>query len=548
MSAMNTSFETKTQASKRRASHEESKSSIAYPSRTLVHAKLEMTNPGDQDEQEADAVANEVVSGGKIARKISGGGGSSGIVVSRKMESRLLQSQGGGQPMPQGLRSMMEDAFGQDFQQVRLHTDSEAASISSSIGAKAFSHGSDIYFNRGEFAPETTAGQHLVAHELTHVLQGGLSVRRKGGDDSIDSEVKTDNTHEKVTDCRIEVLEIRDCIRSIKEYFSDIADDAVEELQLDSSEVPALISSICGVVGGIGTILGVAFPTGGVVLGASSSILGGGLSIYDNRQQKSVSSKNASTESLARKIKKKVAEAFEELLQQLDDTKCENGSIKYDKSTKDKIFSLKLQVKSQYDNIKENLKAQILAVRKMNNISFRLSGYEYLGDGLVSPKWDMGYYLAVLNGHFVTGGFDKEGFFHVTNMDFESSFPQENIIQNSYLKKQSLGFKDETIALLKSKMTPVEITYVKKNTRRFKLLTKDPDRISRRVSTILEERASPHNEGGDDYCLIERSRTISPSQAEIISKYFPGEIYYELSPSQEKLVKSILDNITITNK
>lgn len=176
---MNTSFEPKTLEPKRRASQEESQSAISYPSRTIVHAKLEMTSPGDRDEQEADAVANEVVSGGKIARKISGGGGSSGIAVSRQMESRLLQQQGGGQPMPSGLRSKMESSFGRDLSQVRLHTDSNAVSMSNSIHAMAFTHGNDIYFNRGQFSPETSAGQHLVAHELTHVVQGTGKVGRE---------------------------------------------------------------------------------------------------------------------------------------------------------------------------------------------------------------------------------------------------------------------------------------------------------------------------------------------------------------------------------
>lgn len=170
---MNTSFEPKTQEPKRRASHEERQSAISYPSRTIVHAKLEMTSPGDQDEQEADAVANEVVNGGKIARKISGGGGSSGIAVPRQMESRLMHSQGGGEPLPSGLRSQMESGFGRDFSQVRLHTGSNAAALSSSIHAKAFSYGNDIYFNQGQFSPQTVQGQHLVAHELTHVVQGG---------------------------------------------------------------------------------------------------------------------------------------------------------------------------------------------------------------------------------------------------------------------------------------------------------------------------------------------------------------------------------------
>ena len=81
--------------------------------------------------------------------------------------------------MPTGLRNMMESGFGQDFSHVRLHCDSEAASLSSSIHAKAFTHGSDIYFNQGQFSPYTSEGQKLMAHELTHVVQGTGTVERK---------------------------------------------------------------------------------------------------------------------------------------------------------------------------------------------------------------------------------------------------------------------------------------------------------------------------------------------------------------------------------
>lgn len=156
----------------------------SYSSRTIVHPKLEMTEPGDHDEQEADAVANTIVKGGKISRKISGGSDSSGITVSNQMESQLNHLQGGGQAMPTGLRSMMESGFGQDFSHVRLHTDSEAADMSSSISARAFTHGNDIYFNRGQFSPNTSEGQKLVAHELTHVVQGGGKVARKEDKDN----------------------------------------------------------------------------------------------------------------------------------------------------------------------------------------------------------------------------------------------------------------------------------------------------------------------------------------------------------------------------
>ena len=152
---------------------------MEQPSQTVVHAKLEMTNPDSQEEAEADAAANDIVQDGKIARSILAGSSDGGMAVSSQMEGRLNSLQGGGQVMPDGLRNMMERGFNRDFSQVRLHTDGEAASLSSSIHAKAFTHGNDIYFNQGQFSPNTPEGQKLMAHELTHVVQGGGKIARE---------------------------------------------------------------------------------------------------------------------------------------------------------------------------------------------------------------------------------------------------------------------------------------------------------------------------------------------------------------------------------
>lgn len=152
---------------------------VSYPSWTIVHAQLEMTESGDEDEREADSVAEIVASGGTIQRKISAGVSSSGVAFPSRLEGQLHQSLGGGQSMPSSLRESMENSFGQDFSQVRLHTDSQAAELSRSISARAFTYGNDVYFNREQYAPGTTEGQRLIAHELTHVVQQDRKVARE---------------------------------------------------------------------------------------------------------------------------------------------------------------------------------------------------------------------------------------------------------------------------------------------------------------------------------------------------------------------------------
>jgi hypothetical protein len=69
----------------------------------------------------------------------------------------------------------MQSQFGADFSRVRIHTDQPAADLSRSLGARAFTHGPDIYFGPNEYRPTTSAGRHVLAHELTHVVQQGAA-------------------------------------------------------------------------------------------------------------------------------------------------------------------------------------------------------------------------------------------------------------------------------------------------------------------------------------------------------------------------------------
>ncbi|XHX77633.1 MAG: DUF4157 domain-containing protein [Stenomitos frigidus ULC029] len=83
------------------------------------------------------------------------------------LESRLSSSQGGGNPLPQEVRSFMEPRFGADFSQVRVHTGNEAVQMNQDLSAQAFTHKQDVYFGAGK----SPAKDALTAHELTHVVQ-----------------------------------------------------------------------------------------------------------------------------------------------------------------------------------------------------------------------------------------------------------------------------------------------------------------------------------------------------------------------------------------
>lgn len=76
-----------------------------------------------------------------------------------------------GQPLDGATRQLMESRFGEDFSEVRVHTDSQAADSALAVDALAYAVGRNVVFGRGQFASGTSAGQELLAHELTHVVQ-----------------------------------------------------------------------------------------------------------------------------------------------------------------------------------------------------------------------------------------------------------------------------------------------------------------------------------------------------------------------------------------
>jgi ribosomal protein S18 acetylase RimI-like enzyme len=106
-----------------------------------------------------------------------GGSVSAGKVLQRKSAIQLrpgmdafpveLRPKSGGWPLPRDVQKKMEGALGASFSDVRIHVGPEA----SSIGAIAFTWGSDIHFAPGQYNPHTPHGQFLLGHELTHVVQ-----------------------------------------------------------------------------------------------------------------------------------------------------------------------------------------------------------------------------------------------------------------------------------------------------------------------------------------------------------------------------------------
>ena len=192
----------------------------------MIQTKLTIGQPGDKYEQEADAMAERVVQRlsdsnlpptlqtkcdtcekegeNKIsmmqnltmapaqekeedviqtkAEKVAN-------TVTPSLESRLSATKGGGSPLPGDTMNTMNAAFGAGFSGVRIHTDASAVQMNRELGAKAFTNGSDIYFNAGNYDTQSKDGQFLLAHELAHVVQqenlSGNEIREASGSDAL---------------------------------------------------------------------------------------------------------------------------------------------------------------------------------------------------------------------------------------------------------------------------------------------------------------------------------------------------------------------------
>jgi hypothetical protein len=98
-----------------------------------------------------------------------------------------------GQPLDQPTCAFMESRFGHDFSQVRVHTNAKAAESACTVNALAYTVGRDVVFGGGQYAPTTSAGQRLLAHELAHVVQQGAQysiLARKVVDPSMDARLR----------------------------------------------------------------------------------------------------------------------------------------------------------------------------------------------------------------------------------------------------------------------------------------------------------------------------------------------------------------------
>jgi hypothetical protein len=127
-----------------------------------------VSNPGDRSEHGADRLADQVLRQPDPESTAT-------LPAARQPPADTPSWPGAGRELPPATRKFFEPRFGFDFSRLRIHTDAEAARSARAMNAHAFTIGRDIVFGAGRFAPHTSAGQRLLAHELAHVVQPAAS-------------------------------------------------------------------------------------------------------------------------------------------------------------------------------------------------------------------------------------------------------------------------------------------------------------------------------------------------------------------------------------
>ncbi|AFY82436.1 eCIS core domain-containing protein [Oscillatoria acuminata] len=166
------------------------------------------------------------------------------------LEASIRAARSSGRPIKPSVKEPMEQAFGSDFSQVRIHTDAQSDQLNRSIQAKAFTTGQDIFFRGGEYNPDSIAGQELMAHELTHVVQQTGKIQptiateelsRSESIPSLQRKCASCEAEEKKQDKKIQKKAISSSGERVQRSVFDALNNAIDEVfnNSDDNEMPA---------------------------------------------------------------------------------------------------------------------------------------------------------------------------------------------------------------------------------------------------------------------------------------------------------------------
>ena len=196
----------KRQKLQRKVTHKNPNDTGFSPSSNLVmQRKLTIGSSDDPLEKEADRIADQV-----MTKSIYSKATDTPLRIQRSTEQANGQMNtapasvnqvlaGSGKPLEPVLQQDMEQRFGHDFSQVRIHTGSAAEKSAQDVSARAYTVGQNVVFGANQFAPRSTEGRRLLAHELTHVIQQGRADSTIVPEEDLETGDSTLQKHEAIS-------------------------------------------------------------------------------------------------------------------------------------------------------------------------------------------------------------------------------------------------------------------------------------------------------------------------------------------------------------
>lgn len=179
----------------------------------------------------------QTVGNAAVQRFLAQRSGSGPTELDEETADAINSRRGGGQSLDEGIAAKAGSVMGQDFSQVKVHTDSQADQLSRQLGARAFTTGNDIFFRQGQYDPSSSQGQHLISHELTHVVQQGASAPPVQGKLSVnDPNDQFEAEADKVADTVMSKPEDAVAQRQEEEEEVQMQEEEEEEVQMQEEE------------------------------------------------------------------------------------------------------------------------------------------------------------------------------------------------------------------------------------------------------------------------------------------------------------------------
>ncbi|WP_414624330.1 DUF4157 domain-containing protein [Calothrix sp. CCY 0018] len=166
-----------------------------------------------------------------------------------KQNQNSKSSSSGRSSMPAPVRSKMENSFGSNFSDVSIHTDSPQAK---SMGALAFTQGNNVHFAPGQYNPQSSSGQALLGHELTHVVQqraGRVAVphQSKGAPINADPSLETEADNLGAKAAKGESVQVPGSASNFK---------TIPPIQNSTEPVQCFLPLLMGGLGALGSMMG----------------------------------------------------------------------------------------------------------------------------------------------------------------------------------------------------------------------------------------------------------------------------------------------------